>query len=46
VDRDEEEQVAFLEKITINDNGDLSSWPTGVFSEGFELLREINRMRR
>ena len=39
-------QVPKLEKITINDNGDLSSWPTGVFSEGFELLREINRMRR
>lgn len=46
VDRDEDEQVAFLEKIIINENGDLSSWPTGVFSEGFELLREINRMRR
>lgn len=46
VDRDEAEQMACLEKITINENGDLSSWPTGVFGEGFELLRQINRMRR
>ena len=37
---------AYLDPITINENGDLSSWPTGVFSEGFELLRSINRMRK
>lgn len=46
IKRDEDEQTAYLERITINENGDLSSWPTGVFSEGFELLRYINRMRR
>lgn len=46
INRNEEEQTAYLEKITINENGDLSRWPTGVFGEGFELLREINRMRR
>lgn len=41
-----DDEGAYLDKITINKNGDLSSWPTGVFSEGFELLRSINKMRR
>lgn len=32
---------AFLQKITIDGEGRLSSWPEGVFSEGFELLSSI-----
>lgn len=43
---DMDENGAYLDKITLNENGDLSSWPKGVFSESFELLREINQMRR
>lgn len=44
VDRAEKE--AFVREIKIDENGDLSEWPTDVFGEDFELLREINRMRR
>ena len=35
-----------LKNIRILDNGDLSSWPTGVFGEGFELMKDIIRNRK
>ena len=43
---DKTDKSARLEKIEILDNGDLTSWPTGVFSEGFDLMKEIIRNRR
>lgn len=38
---DTDEGVASLDKIEIMPNGELSSWPTGVFSESFDLMSEI-----
>ena len=32
---------AYLKQITINEDGDLSDWPTGVFNESYELLNSI-----
>lgn len=32
---------ASLQEISINENGLLSSWPEGVFSEGFDLMSSI-----
>lgn len=43
---DECEDGSYLQRIHINEKGDLDYWPTGVFSESFEILREINRMAR
>ncbi len=40
VDEDEDGS-AFLRKIRINSEGDLSDWPTGVFNESYELLNGI-----
>lgn len=40
VDEDEDGS-AFLKKIKINSDGDLSDWPTGVFNESYEILNEI-----
>ena len=37
----EDEGGAYLEKITINEDGMLSSWPEGVFNESYELLNGI-----
>lgn len=37
---------AYLEAITIDENGELSSWPTGVFSESFDLMSEIMNNRK
>ena len=34
-------EAAYLEPITVDGNGELSSWPTGVFSESFDLMAEI-----
>lgn len=31
-----------LRPITIDQAGELSSWPTGVFNEAYELLRHIH----
>lgn len=42
----ETENGARLQRIDINEKGDFSDWPTGVFSESFELLRQIMRMRK
>lgn len=41
IDNDEETGSAYLRKITIDEKGNLSEWPTGVFSESFELLSDI-----
>lgn len=44
VDYDEEEETAFLTPITINDKGELSDWPQGVFNESFELLMDLKKL--
>lgn len=43
---DEDETGSFLRKITIDDDGNLSDWPEGVFNESYELINEINRKSR
>lgn len=43
---DECEDGSYLQRIHIDEKGNLDYWPTGVFSESFEILREINRMSR
>lgn len=35
------DEGSYLDKISIDKNGDLSSWPTGVFSESFDLMTDI-----
>ena len=39
------EQEAFVQEITIDAMGQLSTWPEGVFSEGFDLLAKIMQHR-
>lgn len=36
----------YLKRIEVDENGDLSEWPTGVFGEAFDLLCEINKFRK
>jgi hypothetical protein len=36
---------AYLQKIEINETGELSYWPAGVFSESFDLMVEIMKNR-
>ena len=43
---DECDDGSYLQRIHIDEKGGLDYWPTGVFSESFEILREINRMAR
>ncbi len=38
---DSEDDEAILQTITIDDEGRLSTWPEGIFSESFELLSQI-----
>ena len=38
---DQDEDGAYVKKITIDENGTLSDWPAGVFEEGFELTKQI-----
>lgn len=40
VDEDEDGS-AYLRRIEINRDGDLSDWPIGVFNESYEILNEI-----
>ncbi len=40
---DEDEEGAYLKEITIENDGLLSDWPTGVFNESYELLKSIKR---
>lgn len=35
-----------ISRIDILDNGDLTSWPTGVFGEGFELMKDILKFQK
>ncbi|MBQ3608734.1 MAG: DUF3696 domain-containing protein [Bacteroidaceae bacterium] len=39
IDANEEEST--LDRIEILPNGELTSWPTGIFSESFDLMSEI-----
>ena len=38
---DSDESGLFVKEITIDEEGTLSDWPTGVFEEGFELTQKI-----
>lgn len=42
---DSDEDGATLSRITIDESGELSDWPSGVFGDSFDLLREIMQMR-
>ena len=39
VEQDDDE--SWLKRITINESGELSDWPEGVFTESYELLKSI-----
>jgi predicted ATPase len=43
---DTDGESAYLDKIEINEAGELSKWPTGVFSESFDLMAEIMRNKK
>ena len=43
---DKDDNGAYLEEITMDENGELSSWPVGVFGESFELVKEILANKR
>lgn len=43
VDEDEEDGSAYLREITIDEEGMLSEWPSGVFNESYELLSTIKK---
>ena len=44
VDYDEGEESAYLSPITIDEKGNLSDWPDGVFNESFELLMDLKKL--
>lgn len=41
-----DESGSFIEKITIDENGDLNQWPDGLFEEGYQLLKDILEGRK
>lgn len=43
IDAEAQQQIT---KIEILENGDLTSWPTGVFGEGFDLMQDILRFKK
>ena len=43
---DSDENGSFIEKITIDENGDLNQWPDGLFEEGYQLLKDILEGRK
>lgn len=43
---DADEEGAYLTPITMDENGELSWWPAGIFSESFDLLSAIMKNRR
>ena len=45
VDTDDDNE-AYLQTITIDEDGQLSTWPEGVFSESFDLLAQIMQHRK
>ena len=40
------EDGSTLQRIHIDEKGEFDEWPLGVFSESFELTREINKLLR
>lgn len=45
VDTDDDNE-AYLQTITIDEDGQLSTWPEGIFSESFDLLAQIMQHRK
>ncbi|WP_304246162.1 DUF3696 domain-containing protein [Parabacteroides gordonii] len=43
---DNDEEGAYLSSIEIDTNGELSSWPVGIFSESFDLMSDIMNNRK
>lgn len=41
-----DENEAYAEPIEIEENGELTFWPEGVFEEDFELLKDISKAER
>lgn len=41
---DDSEGSASLREITINDNGELSDWPEGVFNEAYEQIKLLHKL--
>ena len=39
-------ESAYLDKIEITEEGELTKWPTGVFSESFDLMADIMKNNR
>lgn len=37
------EEGSVLKRINVDEKGEFDDWPLGVFSESFELTKEINR---
>jgi hypothetical protein len=46
IDRDDEEGSAAVQKVEINESGDVSNWPEGVFQEDYEEVVAIRRAAR
>lgn len=43
---DTDGESAYLDKIEIDETGELTTWPTGVFSESFDLMAEIMKNKK
>lgn len=43
---DTDGESAYLDKIEIDETGGLTTWPTGVFSESFDLMAEIMKNKK
>lgn len=43
---DTDGESAYLDKIEIDETGGLSAWPTGVFSESFDLMADIMKNKK
>ena len=41
---DHDGDSAFAKLYEIEENGSMSDWPTGIFAEDFQLLKEINKV--
>jgi len=46
INYDIEQGASSLEKITLDDNGEVSFWPEGIFSEAFEEVKAIRKAQR
>ena len=38
---DDDDEGAYMRPITVTPDGNLSSWPTGIFGEAYDLLKSI-----